>query len=307
VTSRRRGARGRAGPRLTIVGRGKVGVALARAAAARGLDAALVTSRGLRGLRSSDLFVLTVADGAVLEVGIQLAATSLPATSVVHTSGLLSPDHLAPLRASGWSVGQAHPLLSFASPRSAVGEGATVLIGGDRRAVQRARALARALGLRAFVDDHLDRASWHAVAALVANGAAALVALGAARWEARGVPRATASRALATLLASVAANVDLVGAASALSGPVRRGDAGAVARHLAALGPDPGGGAGASSPRADIAHAALVLAQVPLARSLGEASDSALDAIEGLARIVLAHADQELAEQEFVSGARKSP
>lgn len=308
MSAPRRGARPRrrAGPRVTIVGRGKVGTALARSAAARGLDVALVTSRGLRGVQPADLFVLAVADGAVLDVALELAATSMPATSIVHTSGLLAPDHLASLRSSGWSVGQAHPLLSFASPRSAVSEGSTVLLGGDRRAVQRGRALATALGLRAFVDDGLDRAAWHAVAALVANGAASLVALGAAQWEARGVPRAVASRALASLLASVAANVELVGAGHALSGPVRRGDVAAVARHLAALAPASGGGmgraAGARSPRADVAHAALVLAQAPLARELGEASGSSLDAIESLARIVLLNS-----EQEFVGRRRKSP
>jgi predicted short-subunit dehydrogenase-like oxidoreductase (DUF2520 family) len=308
--SRGRRARFRAAPRITIVGRGKVGTALASAATARGHDVALVGSRTLRGLARADLFVLAVADGAVLDVARRVATAPITPAAMVHTSGLLEPDHLAPLRAAGWSVGQAHPLLSFASPRSAVLEGATVLLGGDRLALRRGRALASALGLRAFVDDRLDRASWHAVAALVANGAAALAALGAARWEAGGVPGPVASRALASLLASVAANVQLVGAARALSGPVRRGDPAAVSRHLAALGPAAANLGGARAPRADLVHAALVLAQTPLARELGEAPGSAFDAIDTLARIVLAEGvppEPRRSKQEFVASRRKSP
>ncbi len=278
-------ARSRAAVSVTIVGRGKVGGSLARAAAAAGVAFDHVGSRRLRAVRPAALFVLAVSDAAALEVARALADSGVPPSAVVHTAGLLEANHLAQLRASGWSVGQAHPLVSFASPRSALPAGATVLLGGDRLATSRARAFMVALGLRPFAPRALDRAAWHAVAALVANGAAALVALGASRWEAEGVPPRVASRALASLLASVALNVDRDGAAAALSGPVRRGDPGAIARHLAVLAPPLAPPAAAA--HADLAYAALAIVQVPLAKSLGEASPTSLAKIEQLARATL--------------------
>ena len=131
--------------RVTFVGRGKVGRALAHAASEAGLEVDVVASRSRLRVRPSDLFVLTVADGAAREVGARLDASGVEPSAVVHTAGILPPDHLAAMRARGWSVGQAHPLVSFAGARGAIPEGATVLVGGDRVAVARAgRDAARA-------------------------------------------------------------------------------------------------------------------------------------------------------------------
>ena len=75
------------------------------------------------------------------------------------------------------------------------------------------------------------------------------------------------------LLASVARNITVVGLPEALSGPVRRGDAAAVARHLEALSKHPG--------IRDF-YRAGVLAQIPMAAMLGEGPPNGLREIQAL-------------------------
>lgn len=129
-----------------------------------------------------------------------------------------------------------HPLFSFATPRSSTLAGATAVIAGDARAVRASRGLAHALGLVPVVLA-LHGARYHAAAALVANGSAALAAIAVDSLVAQGMDRRLAERAISALLRSVAENVGAVGLPRALTGPIVRGDAAAVARHRRALTP----------------------------------------------------------------------
>jgi len=71
----------------------------------------------------------------------------------------------------------------------------------------------------------------------VSNHAVALVDAGVEVLTSVGLDRAQATRALAGLLASTAANLSRVGLPEALTGPIARGDVAVVARHLLALRP----------------------------------------------------------------------
>jgi len=79
---------------------------------------------------------------------------------------------------------------------------------------------------------------------------------------------------LGPLLQSVADNVKNLGFPGALTGPVRRGEPASVARHLELLR--------ARVPAAIPLFIAAGLAQLPLARALGEAPAGAFDAIATL-------------------------
>jgi predicted short-subunit dehydrogenase-like oxidoreductase (DUF2520 family) len=104
----------------------------------------------------------------------------------------------------------------------------------------------------------LDAVAYHAAAGLVANGAAALAAVGAELLVRAGVPRDIAPKMLGPLLRSVADNVEALGFPQALTGPVRRGDAAGLERHLAALQ--------SKLPQALPLYIASAQAQLPLAR-----------------------------------------
>ncbi len=191
----------------------------------------------------------------------------------MHLAGVLDAEVLAPLRATSAGVGQAHPMISFASP-SRVPElrGGAMLVSGDRVAVARARRLARTLGMTARAWPDLDRALYHAAGGLVANGATALAAAGARLLALAGVPARDVPHVLGPLLASVAGNVSALGLPDALTGPVRRGDAAAVGAHLARIR--------RHAPELAALYIAVTRAQIPLARALGDTSPQALARVE---------------------------
>lgn len=261
---------------VVVIGRSKVGRTLARELAARGhVVTVRARRRGLPRRRiDADILVLATRDGDIARVAEELAARRLVGrkTAVVHVAGALGPDVLMPLRGLVAGVGQAHPLLSFAAPSAPPSlRGAHVLVSGDVVAVRRAARLARALDMVPRAWD-VDRTLYHAAAGLVANGAAALAQAGARLLARAGAPESDLARAIAPLLRSVAENVERVGLPAALTGPVRRGDASTVGRHLEAIVN--------GVPEVASLYVASVRAQIPMARLLKDAPREAIDAVE---------------------------
>jgi predicted short-subunit dehydrogenase-like oxidoreductase (DUF2520 family) len=258
--------------RLLIIGQGKVGAALASGARGAGVRVRTMSARAvLVGAPSprADLVVVASRDGDVVRIASELARRSRLPGAVVHCAGALGPEALAPLAQVGVAVAAAHPLVSFSGARSTSVAGAALVIEGAGGRHHRARAGSR-LGCTwcPLVVERLDRAKYHAAAALVANGAAALAAVGARWLSSSGVPAERASAMLGALLASVAANVAALGPARALSGPVRRGDASTIARHLAAL---------SSDPEATALYRSLVQVQLGLTRALTNADEPGVE------------------------------
>jgi predicted short-subunit dehydrogenase-like oxidoreductase (DUF2520 family) len=267
--------------RVFILGAGKVGRALARAARAAGVTVTLrAARRGLPPKRvSADLVVLALRDRDLHGVAEAMAARGLvaPRSACVHVAGALGAEVLAPLRAVCAGVGQMHPMISFASPRvfPTLRRG-NVRVAGDREAVRRASALARRLGMSPRALPGLDTVGYHAAAGLLANGAAALAAVSGEVLVRSGVPAAAVGKMLGPLLRSVAENVEHLGFPGSLTGPIRRGDGAGVARHLEALEE--------RLPAAVPLYKAMGLAQLPLARALSDAPKRSLAEIDDLLR-----------------------
>lgn len=273
----RAGRDGGTGPVVFIYGSGKVGSGLARALRAAGVPVTLRAARkGLPRRRiDADLVIVAVRDRDVAPCAEALRERGLVGhrrVAVVHCAGALGPEALAPVRGGLVSVAQMHPMISFAStsftPSLARGQ---LHVDGDPHAVRVARALARRLGMTARSFPGLDRVAYHAAAGLVANGSAALAAAGVDLLERAGIARETASKLLGPLLRTVADNVEALGVPAALTGPVRRGDAPAVARHLETLR--------RLAPHLVPLYTAAGATQLPLARTLAEAPPAAFDAI----------------------------
>lgn len=266
---------------VAIFGAGKVGRGLKTRLAEVGVRARLDASRGglpRRPWRGVWLLVVATREGEVGPAARRIAEAGWldEGAAVVHVAGALTAEALAPLRAASAGVGQMHPMISFADPARPPGvAGGHVRVAGDPEAVRRASRLARALGMKPRRLPGLDEIAYHAAAGLVANGAAALAAAGADLLARAGVERATAPLLLGPLLRSVADNVEALGLPAALTGPVRRGDVGAVGRHLETLG--------RLAPHLVPLYKAMALAQVPLARELGDAPAANFD--ELLARL----------------------
>ncbi len=221
---------------VCIVGRGKLGKSLHMGLREAGVSARLVPGRTFAKRKiAADTFILAVPDAQIAPVAAQLARFVERGTVVLHCAGSRGPGELSAVAQRGAHVAGFHPLVSFASARQRASlAGATFVVHGDAQATRRARVLARQLGAHAVALPALGPA-YHAAAALVANGGAALVHAGVAILRELGFAQRDAERALAALLSSVARNVSLVGVPRALTGPVSRGDAETVAKHVASL------------------------------------------------------------------------
>jgi predicted short-subunit dehydrogenase-like oxidoreductase (DUF2520 family) len=260
--------------RVFILGAGKVGRALAAAARRSGFSVRLRAARdGLpRAVIFEEFVILAVRDGEI-EAWAARLADRIPFNSVcVHTAGSKNADFLNPLRVRCSGVAQMHPMISFASRTQFPSlDRGNLHVQGDPKAVQRAKTFGRRIGMTARTIANLDPVGYHAAAGLVANGAAALAAMGALVLESAGVPANEACKLLGPLLRSVAENVEKLGFPDALTGPVRRGDADAVAKHASVLTE--------RLPAVLPLYLAAVAAQVPIAKQLGEAPSKNFDAI----------------------------
>jgi predicted short-subunit dehydrogenase-like oxidoreductase (DUF2520 family) len=263
---------------IFIFGAGKVGAGLARALRAAGDHVTLRSHRkGLPTRRiEADLIIVAVRDRDVAGVAEALVSGGLVGhrkVAIVHCAGALGPEALAAARGPRVAVAQMHPMISFASrdrtPDLARGQ---LHVDGDAAAVRAARTLGKRLGMTPRTIPGLDRVAYHAAAGLVANGAAALAAGGVELLGKAGVDARTAAAMLGPLLRSVADNVERLGLPAALTGPVRRGDAVGIGKHLDTLA--------RLAPDLIPIYIAASRTQIPLARALAEAPPSSFDAIE---------------------------
>jgi predicted short-subunit dehydrogenase-like oxidoreductase (DUF2520 family) len=213
-------------PALRVVGPGRAGSALMRAVGS--LDGWTVAEPRRRGddltdaAAGVDLLVLATPDDVVASVARQVAPVGT--TVVAHLAGSLGLDVLAPheRRAS------IHPLRSIATGADEL-RGAWFAVAGDALAGELVDALE---GRRVTIADDA-RPAYHAAACIASNHLVSLLGQVERVAATAGVPLA----AYLDLVRQTVDNVDALGPAAALTGPVRRGDLATVERHLAALDP----------------------------------------------------------------------
>jgi len=80
-----------------------------------------------------------------------------------------------------------------------------------------------------------DKVVYHAAAVIACNYLVTLVKLADDLWQTFGIPRDQATKALLPLLKGTLNNIASVGVPQCLTGPIARGDAGTVIKHIEAL------------------------------------------------------------------------
>jgi predicted short-subunit dehydrogenase-like oxidoreductase (DUF2520 family) len=261
--------------RVLVVGDGPVARALATSLAAGGSTPLRWWRRSDQPLPAADVVVLAVRDEAIAEVA-ALVMASVSADDVppilLHCAGALPAEEaFAPLSRRPLGVGVLHPLRALAG---AVGDeiltGTIFAIEGDEPGKLAALRIVNRIGGEPLVLDARQLPRYHAAAALVSNHAVGLVDAGVELLTALGLSPAQATRALAQLLASTAANLLRVGLPEALTGPIARGDVTVIARHLLAL----------------VSHAdVLALYRATARRVTGVAAEKGRATADALARI----------------------
>jgi predicted short-subunit dehydrogenase-like oxidoreductase (DUF2520 family) len=222
--------------------------------------------------RQADWVWLTVPDDAIAATAAALPWR--PGQLGLHCSGATPLSALAPAPAAAGF----HPLKLLAGDAGLAG----VHVGIEADAAHRPalEALARALGLAPLSLPSpmaaQARATYHAAANLAASGVLAVLAEAGTLWAAAGLAPGEALPALLPLARGALDTAAARGLAGAVSGPIARGDAGVLARHLDALA---GAGLDAGLLRA------LGLRQLALAEAAGRLDATQAEAL----RALLAH------------------
>lgn len=178
-----------------------------------------------------DLVILATPDAAVALVARALAGSLEPGALVVHLSGSQGVEALRDLAVArpDARLAAVHPLQTFPEPFSTRSlTGVWFAVEGDPGGID----LVHELGGRPF--RVADRVRYHAAAAIAANHLVALIGQVERLAREAGAPL----QAFAPLMRSALDHALESGPAAALTGPVARGDAMTVARHLDALSGD---------------------------------------------------------------------
>jgi predicted short-subunit dehydrogenase-like oxidoreductase (DUF2520 family) len=208
---------------IAIVGRGRLGPALAGALRAAGHPVLGPLGRGADGA-GADAVVLCVPDAEIAA-----AAAAVPVQTGVlvgHCSGATGLAPLAPHEAFGL-----HPLMTVTHTGAAFAGAGCAVAGTTERALGQARALAGALGMRPVEIADEDRAAYHAAASIASNF---LITLEAAA-ERLAATTGASRDLLAPLVRATVENWAALGGERALTGPIARGDEATVARQRAAI------------------------------------------------------------------------
>jgi predicted short-subunit dehydrogenase-like oxidoreductase (DUF2520 family) len=157
-----------------------------------------------------------------------------------HSSGALLSRELEPLRKAGIAVASVHPLMTFVAGTHPSLTGVPFAMEGDRVAKQVARQIVRKLGGESFSLPAARKAAYHAWATLTSPLLLAFLVTLEEAARAAGFTREDARRKSLPIIRQTLANYSRLGPTQSFSGPLVRGDAETVAKHLAALKKHPG-------------------------------------------------------------------
>jgi predicted short-subunit dehydrogenase-like oxidoreductase (DUF2520 family) len=221
-------------PPLAVIGPGRVGCSIAKAADRAGISVRLAgRDDAVDACRQSQVALLCVPDGEIPAAAEAIAAAVPPLRFTGHTSGATTLAGLAPARGAGAEVFSLHPLQTIPDGETELAGAPCALAGSSEAAVELARNLAARLGMHPFEVPEEHRAAYHAAAAMASNLLVALEESATELLDRAGVD-APARELLAPLVLRSAANWAERGP-EALTGPIARRDTETLERHREAL------------------------------------------------------------------------
>lgn len=244
--------------RVTIIGNGRVGGALAARLRERSIDVDVVDRQHFEDFLAStspigDLLIIAVKDAVMRDV-IERTASSrsadLDGVVVIHVNGSLTPDVLAPFQQHGAMIASAHPFQTFrdADPKVLDGVGWGCQAYGVRRPasdVQRPTSVVREFvemtgGVFADLGEMTpeEKRLYHASAVAASNYAYAAYELGRQLAGRVGINAETFLIPIMKQTFENAADALRDNAAFGVTGPIVRGDVEGVQRQYAAIPDD---------------------------------------------------------------------
>lgn len=242
-------------PSIGIVGAGAVGTALGVALVRAGWPIHAVASRdperrrraqaltaaprafaeGQALIEEVELILITIPDDAL--AGFAAQVRMYGGQAMVHTSGALGADVLAPAMAAGTQIGAFHPLVAFAETERAVAalHGATIAIEADDQLADLLARMAEAIGGHPVRLAPGSKGAYHAAAVLAAGGLVALLDAIVELGRVAGLDESGSLAIYGPLIEGTLANARALGVSAALTGPITRGDSGTLRDHLQVL------------------------------------------------------------------------
>lgn len=158
-------------------------------------------------------------------------------TVILHTSAIAEPEGLRALSDAGFPGGTFHPLVPFSDPEVAAEllRKGWIGIDGENAARSASRRLAGHLGARTLDIPPGKKPAYHAAAVISSNFPVVLASIAGHLLHDIGVPDGSAYQAVESLMTGALTNMKQTLPDDALTGPVMRGDAETVAKHLRAI------------------------------------------------------------------------
>lgn len=249
--------------RAGFIGAGKVGCSLGKYLSTHGVEVAGYYDRDTRAAAEAaefsaakcyedmhrlaadcDIIFLTVPDGLIASVCEELSkgagstdpAAVLRGRFVVHCSGSLSSEEvLASAAAAGAYTYSLHPLFAVSSRFETYRElgSAYFSLEGDPDHLDELRTLLAKAGLTIRAIDPASKTKYHLAAVYASNLICGLLGKAGQLLQECGFGEDEAMTALAPLIRGNVEHAIAVGPVQALTGPVERGDAMTIRKHLA--------------------------------------------------------------------------
>lgn len=242
-------------PTIGLIGAGAVGSILARALSQAGYTVKVIVDRSagaaktlaqaIGAERSGTDFALLRQDVGLLLIAVpddQIPAVDralgklLPQMNfagAAHTSGTLTGSALTRLAEGGVPVGSMHPLQTFpAKGPSPLLQNVYFALEGDGRLVPTLAALVDAMGGIPVEMPSEGKIAYHTAAVMASNFIPVLLREARELMLTAGIPEEQILPMLAPLMRSSLENCLKSGETQALTGPVARGDAATIQRHV---------------------------------------------------------------------------
>ncbi|SLM31630.1 putative coenzyme F420-dependent NADP oxidoreductase [Desulfamplus magnetovallimortis] len=246
-------------PKISIIGCGRVGTALAVYLGLAGYKIAGLASRTSESAKKTatasgqgtvfndpcdavmagDIIFITTPDNLIETVCSELAdglcQKRLDGKIFYHCSGAISSAILQKAAAQGAITGSIHPLQSFAPYKHGQPspfKGVNISLEGDEQAVKSGHKMIEELGAKPFSIPTKAKTLYHAAAVVASNYLVTLEHFALQLLHEVGLEEKKAYEILEPLIHGTLSNIKNRGSSSALTGPVARGDVGIVENHL---------------------------------------------------------------------------
>lgn len=190
-------------------------------------------------LASAPITFITVPDDRIAAVAAQLTQIQ-PGDCIIHCSGVLSSDILAPLVKQGAHIASFHPLKAFGAQQLDADcfNQCDCVVEGDAQAIAQLEGLFKPLGARFISLDRRHKAIYHSAAVLASNYLITLAAHAQQLFAAAAIDPIIAKAMVERLMQSNLDNIKQTqNISDALTGPLARGDKATIVQHLDALAP----------------------------------------------------------------------